>query len=360
MPDRLSAVIADLQMDPDLGTLVEAEVSSCVRRVFNALGWEADNLNEVKPEYSVGTRRVDYALLTGGAPQVFVEVKRGVEQLDRHQEQLLDYAFKEGIRLAILTNGTMWWLYLPLQPGNWEGRRFAAFNLNEQNKAEIVRVLAAVLSKENVGDGSAFGNAERLYQQTQRRSRISETMPKAWNQLIDDFDGLIVARIAEMTGELCGHQPDEAEVEAFLSTHLHNLRILPKVLSPKPDKVVIRDKNQNKNQTWMGKRITAFTFNGVTYPVERWWTQFLAKFFEILSQDYIDQFEDVLELNPTFFSRNPKQDFPPTATPFHQPIGETGIYFRTDVDNNQKMRIVEELVKHFGCEMPVLHTDEAG
>ena len=224
--DRLSEVIEDLQMDRDRNTLVEAEVSSNVRRVFNALGWEADNHREVKPEHSVGNRKVDYALLINRTPQVFVEVKRGVEQLDKHQEQLLDYAFKEGIPLAILTNGTTWWFYLPLQPGNWESRRFAAFSLNEQE--ELVRVLADVLSKENVGDGSAFDNAESV----KRQSRIQETMQEAWNQLIDESDELIVARIQEKVGELCKHEPDENEVKAFLKMHREDIRIHPTPAAP--------------------------------------------------------------------------------------------------------------------------------
>lgn len=230
--DRLTEVIEDLQMDTDLSRLSEAEVSQSVRRVFNALGWDADNRREVRPEYSAQNRRVDYALLTEGTASVFVEVKKGGELLEQHEEQLLDYAFIEGIRLAVLTNGSIWWFYLPLQPGSWEQRKFAALYLGEQDKAEIARVLDNVLGKENISNGSAFDNAEHLYQQMQRQAQVSETLPKAWNKLIDESDESIVARLAEMTGEMCGHEPDEAEVEAFLLAHRQNIQIPPPTVSP--------------------------------------------------------------------------------------------------------------------------------
>ncbi len=230
--DRLTKVIEDLQRDEELSRLSEAEVSQSVRRVFNALDWDADNRREVRPEYSLEGRRVDYALLLDEEAQVFVEVKKGGELLEQHQEQLLDYAFKEGIPLALLTNGTVWWFYLSLQPGTWERRRFAALCIDEQDKVEIVSVLASVLNKENVSDGSALQNAEYLYKQMQRQIQVSETLPEAWNQLIDEFDELIVARLQKKTCELCKHEPDENEVKEFLETHRENIRIPPTPVPP--------------------------------------------------------------------------------------------------------------------------------
>ena len=107
---------------------------------------------------------------------------------------------------------------------------------------------------------------------------------------------------------------------------------------------------------WTGKRIRAFTFNGEPYEVKRW-NEFLAKFCEILSKDDTIQFEDVLELKPHFFSKDPAADFPKSASP--KKIGETNIYVQTNINNNVKYEIVKDLVEHFGCNMPVLHIDES-
>ena len=124
---------------------------------------------------------VDYALLIGNAPKVFIEVKKGGEPLEKHQEQLLNYSFKQGVKLAALTNGVTWWFYLPLQEGSWEQRKFHAVEFDKQNGTEIAQKFVDLLSKENVSSGKAVQTAEDLY----KRRQIAETLQEAWNQLVD-------------------------------------------------------------------------------------------------------------------------------------------------------------------------------
>ena len=47
-------------------------------------------------------------------PRIFVEVKNSNDGLNNpnHQEQLIEYAFREGIELAILKNVKSWEFYL--------------------------------------------------------------------------------------------------------------------------------------------------------------------------------------------------------------------------------------------------------
>ena len=56
------------------------------------------------------------------------------------------------------------------------------------------------------------------------------------------------------------------------------------------------------DETWTGKKISAFTFNGETYEVKKW-NKFLVKFCEILSEDSTLQFREVLELKLGSFFR---------------------------------------------------------
>jgi predicted type IV restriction endonuclease len=76
-----------------------------ILRILSFLGWNIFNIEEVYPEYSVGEKKVDYALRYNNSNKVFIEVKKIGEELDKHQEQLLNYAFQEGVKLAVLTNG---------------------------------------------------------------------------------------------------------------------------------------------------------------------------------------------------------------------------------------------------------------
>ena len=125
MKNQLASIVSELRDDRTVESLDEAAIKQAiVLRLLSTLGWNQFRIDEVTPEHAVGGLRVDYALRLSNNKKVFIEVKRGGERLEVHQEQLLSYSFQEGVSLAILTNGTTWWFCLPLREGSWEQRRF--------------------------------------------------------------------------------------------------------------------------------------------------------------------------------------------------------------------------------------------
>src|SRR4030042_1818574 len=101
MKEKLLSLVDQLKQDRRLVSFDEAATKQTVLlRVLSILGWDIYNIDEVMPEYSVGSQRVDYALRHSNANKVFIEVKKVGEDLEKHQEQLLNYSFKEGISLA--------------------------------------------------------------------------------------------------------------------------------------------------------------------------------------------------------------------------------------------------------------------
>ena len=117
----------------------QATREMAVNPVIDALGWDTFNPDAVDREYSVRGGRVDYCLRTPSRNLVLIEVKRAGTDLDDHEEQLLRYAFDEGVPLAALTNGLLWWLYLPRAEGRWKQRRFYRIDLHEQDPASPAR-----------------------------------------------------------------------------------------------------------------------------------------------------------------------------------------------------------------------------
>jgi len=77
-----------------------------------------------------------------------------------HQEQLLGYSFREGVKQAILTNGITWWFYLPLNEGSWEQRRFFTADFLQQDQTAIAEKLIELLSRENIASGDALKNCQ--------------------------------------------------------------------------------------------------------------------------------------------------------------------------------------------------------
>ncbi len=142
---------------PSAGTVSINSV--VIEPILRQLGWNTSNPDEVRPEYFVKHRRIDYALLINNTAKVFVEVKRGGEALVRHQQQLLEYAFAEGVEIAVLTNGATWWFYLPIRTVSREQRRVVTVELNQHDNTETAQTLVDLLSKENVCSGKAIQNA---------------------------------------------------------------------------------------------------------------------------------------------------------------------------------------------------------
>ena len=211
-----------------------------VLRLLSLAGWDTFDISQVVPEYTVGTRRVDYVLRPGSPNAVFIEVKRLGESLQRHQQQLLEYCFQEGVKLAVLTNGRSWWLYLPLQSGNWEQRRFLTIDLEVQEPSVVERRFIEYLSPERVDSGQAVRDAEDLVESQQRAEIAGNAIAAAWTQILEPPDELLVDLISETTERICGFKPEPELVEQFLAGRAHALTDAPE---GSPPQVVSRETN---------------------------------------------------------------------------------------------------------------------
>ncbi len=234
MKEQLLHFIEELKANGLVSSFDEAATKQAiVLRLLSILGWNTFNIEEVKPEYSVGGKSVDYALRIKGVSKVFVEVKRIGEDLERHQEQLLSYSFQQGVKLAVLTNGITWWFYLPLYEGKWEQRKYYTIDILEQESHELVTRFEDFLSKESVGSERAVINAETIYNSQKKQTVIRETLPKAWNKMISETDELLVDLIMETTESLCGYRPEKEVVGQFLERYLDQV-----LISAEPERLV--------------------------------------------------------------------------------------------------------------------------
>lgn len=219
---KLSLCIEQIQENLRRGSFQnEAAVSQgVVLKVLNALGWDTYDTQVVAPEYSVGGRRVDYALCYPAAkPAVFIEVKQ-VGRSDGADKQLFEYAFHEGIPLAILTDGQEWNFYLPAGQGAYSERKFYFLDLLERDINEICFRLDRYVSYARVKSGEARNNANSDYQDKSRQQEAQKVLPKAWHSLLMDTDGLLVDLLSEKVEEICGVKPQKDAVEDFLSSQI--------------------------------------------------------------------------------------------------------------------------------------------
>ncbi|HAV42553.1 TPA: restriction endonuclease subunit R [bacterium] len=349
MEERLLELIKKIQSDRRLASLDEAVTKqTIILRILSLLGWDLFNIDEVHPEYSVGGKKVDYALRHNNYNKAFIEVKKVGEDLDKHQEQLLNYSFQEGVKLAVLTNGITWWFYLPLHEGSWEQRRFYTIEIYDQGSKEITQKFIDFLSKKDVISGNAITNAEGVYKSKQKRRLIEDTLPKAWKKLITEADEILVELIAETTEKLCGYKPDLTAVENFLVSYIPKMEPsipkVPKQVTPSKEVTIIKEGPSEGEKIYTGKSISAFTFKETRYVVKTW-KELLIQICDIIAATHRDRFEQVLNLigrKRPYFSRNQNELRAPER------IEGTDIYVEINLSANSIVKLSRDVLSLFG------------
>lgn len=217
MPELLQELIARLREDG--GRSFRTEEATCqgvILPILAALGWDRDNVHEVIPQFQVGQGRVDYCLSVRGKKAAFVEVKGAGENLHNHERQLLEYAFHDGVEIAVLTNGILWWFYLPLLHCNWEQRRFLILDVCQHDVGIVVQHLVTFLGRDAIASGSAVREAQAIHADAERRRIIMETLPRAWDELCGKPDALLLRVLADKVEHLSGYRPGDAVLVEYL------------------------------------------------------------------------------------------------------------------------------------------------
>jgi hypothetical protein len=347
MKEQIVLFVDSLKSDRRIVTFDEAATKQAVvLRLLLLLGWDTFNIDEVAPEYSVGAQRVDYSLRIDRTNKVFIEVKRISEELERHQEQLLNYSFQEGVKLSILTNGVSWWFYLPLHEGSWEQRKFYSIDVLQQESEDVAQKFIDFLSKDNTSSGQAIRNAEAIYSSRRKKKVLGETLPRAWNKIISDPDEVLVELLSETTEKLCGHRADSELIESFMSKNRNNWlisEISATKVSPTPGRRFI-SKKPSRLTGYTGKSIFSFSFRGNVYEV-RFWKDMLVTLCEVLASTHDKDFEKVLGLfgrKRRYFSHNANELWDPKEIP------NTNLFVETNLSANSIVKLSKDVISLFG------------
>jgi len=195
----------------------EATVSQgIVQRLLNSLGWPVYDTEIVAPEYSLGTRRADYALChPPKEPVILIEVKQ-VGQSKGADRQLFEYAFHKGVPMAILTDGQEWNFFLPTEQGDYSERQLYKLDISERDPQQAESNFKRYLEYDAVRSGQAIEAARSDYRDAARKRQAQRTLPDAWAKLIESEDELLVELVADKVEDLCGVRPDLDAVASFL------------------------------------------------------------------------------------------------------------------------------------------------
>ena len=118
--------------------------------------------------------------------------------------------------LAVLTDGLVWWLYLPTAEVPWEQRRFFHIDLREHEPTHVAEALGRFLNRDALVSGAALEEAKREFTSRERERRVLAALREAWNQVLSDPHGQLRALLAEAVKDISGHLPDPEVLDEFL------------------------------------------------------------------------------------------------------------------------------------------------
>lgn len=332
----------------------EATKMSMIVPILDALGWSVYDTREIHPEYSIGSSRVDYAILINGNPKVFLEAKKVYETLEGHEAQLLKYSFERGVKMAVLTNGITWWFYLPLKEGNWDRRKFYTIELKEQEVDDIAEKFISFLSKDVVVSGDYIKNAENVLKSKEKNEVIMAALPGVWNKLMNSPPEDLINIVAEATENVCGYKPEKKVIENFMlkvsysraqnneSKRTSGQNNEKKITEGEEEKH--RKNHEYVRQGYTAKKPEKIILFGKEYPV-RSWKDVLVKTAEEIFRMNPNDTEKAFDIKGTkreYFSRYARN----MKAPYE--LEEFGIYIETHFSANDITKHCKELLLKYG------------
>ena len=218
-------------------------------------------IKDISMEYPVDQGRVDICLKNGqNAPMVFIEVKNIDKDLEKYEEQLLDYSFRGGVMITVLTNGIKWWFYLPTNTGHWQERKVCSVDLLKQETGDIYNVMHDLLNKDNVLSGNAKKNAKEKLTDEKNNKIIKSKLPETWKKLLKEPNEDLIKILNDENEKVCGRRAPNNVIKDFL------IKQVVASVNPIEERSVVRntysgDWNKWKKRTENSRPIS-FTFNG--------------------------------------------------------------------------------------------------
>lgn len=370
MKKELLAILNDVRSDEKVAYYdVNRIKQAIVLRILQTLGWDIFNVDEVFPDYPVGNDRVDFSLRYDNENMVFVGITGPNEDLTANYiNQLLALSREATAKIAVLTNGVEWQLFLPLRESEDDKFKFHTLHLFKQDPDDLVKKFVDYLSREHVRKGKAWEDAEKVFRSRKKKRLIKEALLDVWNENITGDDRTLVGMMAEEAEKRCGYPPESDLVINFMKmlkkggrrktsqlksgkkkTARKKKKTTTKTRKGRPAKKTTARKGRKtatkaKRETFIGKKPKSFTFLGQKQKVRKW-KEILTNVCNILAKAKGAEFERVLSLmgrKRRYFSRIPDNLKEPRL------VSGTDIYVETNFNAQNLIMITYKVLKAFG------------
>jgi len=249
----------------------EAAKNQVIGRVLRQIGWDIDSQQQFRYEYPVGGKgggKVDIALMGQERGAVaLIEAKAPGQRLDGHVDQLVGYAFREGVDICALSTGIEWWLYLPMERVPFEKRRFAVLNIRKDPVEQLADDLKTFLGRDNLLNGHARQQGRRVLRAAEDQRLLKKKMPDIWRRMVAGRDPGLLDLVSKRVYDHVGLRPtDDQIVATLLDQPIVSTPQPPISTSPPPGELIhIRSRAEAA-----GISARAFEFWGDRHEVADW------------------------------------------------------------------------------------------
>lgn len=346
MPETIKKAVSDIvenHLDALRARDEEAVRQTIVLRLLALADWRIFDSQEVTPEYSVGNRKVDYALQIDNEVRVFLEVKKLAEPLETNQKQLIDYCEENPVNLAVLTNGRHWWLYLPSWKGSWEEKRFCTLDLVEHTPTYVQKRLKDFLLRDRVIDGKAVRFARTECNRQLNAYTAQKAIREAWNRIIQSPHEDLVHLITQEATSIIKKAPETQLVQEFLDEHENEFAV-PDDPADAVQKFTEDTVDPNRKKPYTIK------FLG-TERIVTSWPSTLSELCSLINEKQPEKFEELLL---TIRSSHDNPYFSKTTGELRQakPLNISGLYMERNLGPAMTHRICDRVLKEFGYDEP--------
>jgi predicted type IV restriction endonuclease len=310
--------------------------------ILRQLGWDEADPDVVVRDVDLAGQHVDYGLAVRPTrPNILIRVKKSGRGGGQDRD-LLEYASNESIQMVCLTDGREWDFYLPGEHGPYEERRLYKLDLVEREPQESHDVLERYAGFDRVKSGAAFEDAKREFREASQHRLAAQSIPRAWRELIEEPDELLIELIAERTESICGYRPNADEIEKFLVEHVRSSQRAP-ISGPKPVDEVGRRAARSQGQP--GSSRIGYGLLGENHSAPNA-IEAVVEILQVLSKrspDFWSKLAPLTRLRKrTHFARSRDEIFPdrPDLEQYIREIAP-GWYLNTNMSNTTKKRLLE-------------------
>ena len=255
--------------------------------VLNGLDWDPSG-QEVLYEFPVGGKgggRVDIALNGPQHVVALIEAKAPGQDLNKHVDQVIGYAFHQGVDICVLTTGLEWWLYLPREKGPPGKRLFLTLDIRTDRIEQLTDDLITFLGRKNLLDGQASKRAKQVLMARHLADRMNTELPKIWKSMLAGPDDDLVELVRQRAYEKLNLRPARQQAAAVLRGSPVPTVVVPEPGTQKPEPTPPEPAPSGKP--------TRIQLWGNAYEVMHW-IDVLRKVAEALHQRYEADFDRVL------------------------------------------------------------------